>query len=48
MKKAKQPLDMLKNIEEKIEEIEEKTTQPVERHRSQVAGQSLISSLQSL
>lgn len=48
LKKAKQPLDMLKNIEEKIESIEEKTTQPVERHRSQVAGQSLISSLQSL
>jgi len=31
LKKAKQPLDVLKNIEEKIEEIENKTTQPVER-----------------
>lgn len=39
LKKAKQPLTALKNIEEKIEEIENKTTKPVERQRSQVEGQ---------
>jgi DNA mismatch repair protein MutS2 len=35
LKKAKQPLDVLRNIEEKIEEIENKTTQPVERKNSE-------------
>ncbi len=39
LKKAKQPLTALKNIEEKIEEIENKTTKPVERQRSQVESQ---------
>lgn len=35
LKKAKQPLTALKNIEEKIEEIENKTTKPVERKNSE-------------
>lgn len=34
LKKAKQPLTALKNIEEKIEEIENKTTKPVERRQT--------------
>lgn len=35
LKKAQQPLTAIKSIEEKIEEIENKTTQPVERKNSE-------------
>ncbi len=35
LKKASQPLQAIKSIEEKIEEIENKTTQPVERKSSE-------------
>ncbi|HEY6007659.1 MAG TPA: Smr/MutS family protein, partial [Geobacteraceae bacterium] len=44
LKKAKQPLDAIRTIEEKIEKIEEKVEAPVERK----PDQSPISSLQSL
>jgi DNA mismatch repair protein MutS2 len=43
LKKAKQPLDAVKLLEEKIDEIEGRVTQPVERK----PDQSLISNLQS-
>ncbi|MBI5822872.1 MAG: endonuclease MutS2 [Chloroflexi bacterium] len=35
MKKAKQPLDAIRSLEEKLEEIEERTAQPVERRSDQ-------------
>lgn len=44
LKKAKQPLDAIKTIEEKIEQVERKIEAPVERK----ADQSLVSGLQSL
>jgi DNA mismatch repair protein MutS2 len=44
LKKAKQPLTAIKSLEEKIEEIEGKVTQPVERRQDQ----SLLSNNQSL
>jgi DNA mismatch repair protein MutS2 len=44
LKKAKQPLDAIKTIEEKIEEIETKIAAPVERK----PDQSPVSNLQSL
>jgi DNA mismatch repair protein MutS2 len=44
LKKAKQPLDAIKTIEERIEKIEEKVEAPVERK----IDQSPVSSLQSL
>src|SRR5215207_1103627 len=40
LRKAKQPLDALKSIEEKIEEIEEKVGAPVERRSSVNPGSS--------
>jgi DNA mismatch repair protein MutS2 len=39
LKKAKQPLEALKAIEEKVEEVEEKIEAPVERRRSNVEEQ---------
>ncbi len=42
LRKAKQPLDALKNIEEKMEAIEEKIEAPVERRMSNVEVQSQI------
>jgi len=45
LKKASQPLQAIKSIEEKIEEIENKTTQPVERKHSE---QLSVNSNQSL
>jgi DNA mismatch repair protein MutS2 len=44
LKKAKQPLDAIKSLEEKIDELEGKVSQPVERKQDQ----SLVSSNQSL
>jgi DNA mismatch repair protein MutS2 len=44
LKKAKQPLDAIKSMEERIEEIESRTTKPVERKNSEqlsVGNQSL-------
>ena len=41
MKKAKQPLDVIKAIEEKIEKIEEKMEQPVERRQTMDHGPTL-------
>jgi DNA mismatch repair protein MutS2 len=40
MKKAKQPLEAIKSIEEKMEEIEERVEQPVERQPSGVENQT--------
>ncbi|HCR71533.1 MAG TPA: hypothetical protein DIW23_08830, partial [Anaerolineae bacterium] len=48
LKKAKQPLDVLKNIEEKIESIENKTTQPVERRRTEDVGRSTVNGQRSI
>jgi DNA mismatch repair protein MutS2 len=42
MKKASQPLQVIKAIEEKMEKMEEKVEQPIERQRSKVESQSSI------
>jgi DNA mismatch repair protein MutS2 len=42
LKKAKQPLDAIRTIEEKIEEIEEKVEAPVERRQTMESGSSTI------
>ncbi|MCK6538838.1 MAG: endonuclease MutS2 [Anaerolineales bacterium] len=47
LKKARQPLEALKAIEEKVEVIEEKVERPVERQRSNVEEQSSIVNRQS-
>ena len=44
LKKARQPLDAIKTIEEKIEQVEQKIEAPIERK----TDQSLVSNLQSL
>jgi DNA mismatch repair protein MutS2 len=44
LKKAKQPLDAIKTIEEKIEQVEQKIETPIERK----TDQSLVSNLKSL
>ncbi|MCL4823636.1 MAG: endonuclease MutS2, partial [Anaerolineales bacterium] len=47
LRKARQPLEALKSLEEKVEVMEEKAQAPVERQRSKVEAQSEISNLQS-
>ncbi len=42
MKKANQPLQAIKAIEQKMEKMEEKVERPVERQRSQVESQSSV------
>lgn len=48
LKKANQPLQAIKSIEEKIEEIENKTTQPVERRQTADGGRSAVSGQRSI
>jgi len=47
LKKASQPLQAIKAIEEKMEKMEEKVEAPIERQRSKVEGQSSVVSRQS-
>ncbi|MBX3036701.1 MAG: endonuclease MutS2 [Anaerolineales bacterium] len=48
LKKAQQPLTAIKSIEEKIEEIESKTTQPIERRQTADGGRSSVSGQRSI